>query len=40
VRKLGPGETFYEPLGALHAVCRGRSTQRLKYLFIQLSDPT
>ena|SRR5215212_6556815 len=41
VRKLGPGETFYEPPGALHAVSRnGSSTQVAKYLVIQISDPT
>ena len=41
LRKLGPGETFYEPPGALHAVSRnGSSTQAVKYLVIQISDPT
>ncbi len=41
LRKLGPGETFYEPPGALHAVSRnGSSTQPVKYLVIQISDPT
>ena len=41
MRKLGPGETFYEPPGALHAVSRnGSSTQVAKYLVIQVSDPT
>ena len=41
VRRLGPGETFYEPPGALHAVSRnGSSTQPVKYLVIQVSDPT
>src|SRR3977135_1506807 len=40
-RKLGPGETFYEPPNALHAVSRnGSSTQPVKYLVIQVSDPT
>jgi quercetin dioxygenase-like cupin family protein len=41
VRKLGPGEVFYEPPNALHAVSRnGSSTQPVKYLVIQVSDPT
>jgi quercetin dioxygenase-like cupin family protein len=41
LQKLGPGETFYEPPGALHAVSRnGSSTQPVKYLVIQVSDPT
>jgi quercetin dioxygenase-like cupin family protein len=41
VRKLGPGETFYEPPGALHAISRnGSSTHPVKYLVIQVSDPT
>jgi len=41
LQKLGPGETFYEPPGALHAVSRnGSSTQAVKYLVIQISDPT
>ena len=41
VQRLGPGETFYEPPNALHAVSRnGSSTQPVKYLVIQVSDPT
>ncbi len=41
LQKLGPGETFYEPPGALHAVSRnGSSTQVVKYLVISVSDPT
>jgi quercetin dioxygenase-like cupin family protein len=41
VRKLGPGETFYEPPNALHAVSRnGSATQPVKYLVIQITDPT
>jgi quercetin dioxygenase-like cupin family protein len=41
LQKLGPGETFYEPPGALHAVSRNASSaQSLKYLVIQVSDPT
>ena len=41
LQKLGPGETFYEPPGALHAVSRnGSSTQAVKYLVIQISDLT
>jgi quercetin dioxygenase-like cupin family protein len=40
VRKLGPGETFYEPPNALHAVSRNASsTAPVKYLVIQVSDP-
>lgn len=41
VQRLGPGETFYEPPGALHAVSRnGSSTLPVKYLVISVSDPT
>ena len=41
LQKLGPGETFYEPPGALHAVSRnGSATQAVNYLVIQISDPT
>ena len=41
LRKLGPGDTFYEPPGALHAVSRnGSATEVVKYLVIQVSDPT
>jgi quercetin dioxygenase-like cupin family protein len=41
LQKLGPGGTFYEPPGSLHAVSRnGSSTQPVKYLVIQISDPT
>src|SRR5260370_18335073 len=41
LQRLGPGGTFYEPPGALHAVSRnGSSTQPVKYLVIQVSDPT
>ena len=41
LRKLGPGDTFYEPPGALHAVSRnGSATEFVKYLVIQVSDPT
>ena len=41
LQKLGPGESFYEPPGALHAVSRnGSTTQPVKYLVIQISDPT
>jgi quercetin dioxygenase-like cupin family protein len=41
LQKLGPGETFYEPPGSLHAVSRNASpTQHVKYLVIQVSDPT
>ncbi len=41
LQRLGPGGTFYEAPGALHAVSRnGSSTQPVKYLVIQVSDPT
>ena len=41
VQKLGPGETFYEPPNALHAVSRnGSPNSVVKYLVIQVSDPT
>ena len=41
VQKLGPGQTFYELPNALHAISRnGSSTQPVKYLVIQVSDPT
>jgi quercetin dioxygenase-like cupin family protein len=41
VRTLEPGEVFYEAPNALHAVSRNASTtQPLKYLVIQVSDPT
>jgi quercetin dioxygenase-like cupin family protein len=41
VRTLKPGEVFYEAPNALHAVSRNASTtQPLKYLVIQLSDPS
>lgn len=41
LQKLGPGGTFYEPPGALHAVSRNASSvQPVRYLVIQISDPT
>ena len=41
LRTLQPGEVFYERPNALHAVSRNASTtQPLKYLVIQVSDPT
>ena len=41
VRTLKPGEVFYEAPNALHAVSRNPSTtQGLKYLVIQVSDPS
>jgi quercetin dioxygenase-like cupin family protein len=41
LQKLGPGGTFYERPGALHAVSRNASSvQPVKYLVIQVSDPT
>jgi quercetin dioxygenase-like cupin family protein len=41
VRTLKPGDVFYEAPNALHAISRNpSSTQPLKYLVIQVSDPT
>jgi quercetin dioxygenase-like cupin family protein len=41
LRTLQAGEVFYEAPNALHAVSRNPSTtQPLKYLVIQVSDPT
>jgi quercetin dioxygenase-like cupin family protein len=41
VRRLGPGETFYERPGGLHAVSRnGSATEVVRYLVFQVSDPT
>ena len=41
VRTLKAGEVFYEAPNALHAVSRNASaTQPLKYLVIQVSDPS
>jgi quercetin dioxygenase-like cupin family protein len=41
VRTLKPGEVFYEAPNALHAISRNPSTtQGLKYLVIQVSDPS
>jgi quercetin dioxygenase-like cupin family protein len=41
VRQLKPGEVFYEAPNALHAISRNASaTAPLKYLIIQVSDPT
>ena len=41
LQRLAPGGTFYEPPGALHAVSRNASSvQPVKYLVIQISDPT
>jgi len=38
---LKPGDVFYEPPNALHAISRNASTtQPLRYLVIQVSDPT
>jgi quercetin dioxygenase-like cupin family protein len=40
-RQLKPGEVFYEAPNALHAISRNASTTvPLKYLIIQVSDPT
>jgi quercetin dioxygenase-like cupin family protein len=40
LRTLKPGEVFYEAPNALHAISRNASTtQPLKYLVIQVSDP-
>jgi len=41
VRTLKAGEVFYEHPNALHAISRNpSSTEKLKYLVIQVSDPT
>ena len=41
VQRLGPGETFYEYPGALHAVSRnGSQTEPVRYLVFTISDPT
>jgi quercetin dioxygenase-like cupin family protein len=41
VQQLKPGDTFYEPPNALHAVSRNSSkTDVVKFLVIQVSDPT
>lgn len=41
VRQLKAGESFYEPPGALHAISRNPSPDRLvKYMIIQVGDPT
>lgn len=41
VQRLKPGDTFYEPPNALHAVSRNPSkTEVVKFLVIQVSDPT
>ena len=41
IQRLVPGETFYEPPGALHAVSRnGSATEVARYLVITVSDPT
>jgi quercetin dioxygenase-like cupin family protein len=41
LRRLGPGETFYERPGALHAVSRnGSATDVVRYLVFTVSDPT
>jgi quercetin dioxygenase-like cupin family protein len=41
VQKLGPGQTFYEAPGDLHAISRnGDPKTTVKYLVIQVSDPT
>jgi len=41
LQRLGPGQTFYEAPNALHAVSRnGSTTEPVKYLVIQVSDPT
>jgi quercetin dioxygenase-like cupin family protein len=40
IQTLKPGEVFYEAPNALHAISRNASTtQPLKYLVIQVSDP-
>lgn len=41
VRRLGPGETFYEEPGSLHAVSRnGSPSEIVRYLVFTVSDPT
>jgi quercetin dioxygenase-like cupin family protein len=41
VRQLHAGDSFYEPPGALHAISRNPSSDKvLKYLIIQVVDPT
>jgi quercetin dioxygenase-like cupin family protein len=41
LQRLGPGETFYETPGALHAVSRnGSATEVVRYLVLTVSDPT
>jgi quercetin dioxygenase-like cupin family protein len=41
LQRLVPGETFYEPPGALHAVSRnGSSTEAVRYLVFTVSDPS
>ena len=41
VQTLKSGEVFYEPPNALHAISRNASMEQpLKYLVIQVSDPT
>jgi quercetin dioxygenase-like cupin family protein len=40
VQQLKAGEAFYEPPGALHAISRNPSPDKvLKYLVIQVTDP-
>ena len=40
LKRLGPGEVFYEAPNALHAVSRNGSTSaKVKYLVVQVSDP-
>ncbi|HET7765743.1 MAG TPA: cupin domain-containing protein [Burkholderiales bacterium] len=41
LKKLGPGEVFYEAPNALHAVSRNGSTSdKVRYLVVQVSDPS
>jgi len=41
VQRLGPGDTFYERPGSLHAVSRnGSQTEIVRYLVFTVSDPT
>ena len=40
VRRLGPGDTFYEEPGALHAISRnGSDGEIVRYLVFTVSDP-
>jgi quercetin dioxygenase-like cupin family protein len=41
VQRLGPGETFYERPGSLHAISRnGSDREVVRYLVLTVSDPS